>query len=90
MRGRLASGILKRMGLPELVAQSEEDYIGLAVRLAKDGAYRSHIRDRIEKSSSILFEDVKPIRALEDFLIDVTRRSPVDPVLGNGTLHRRG
>ena len=74
MRGRLASGILKRMGLTELVAQSEEEYIGLAVRLAKDADYRGHIRDRIEKSRSILFEDVAPIRALEDFLAEVTAR----------------
>jgi predicted O-linked N-acetylglucosamine transferase (SPINDLY family) len=91
MRGRLASGILKRLGLPELVAQSEEDYITLAVKLAEDADYRRYVRDRIEKSRAILFEDVEPIRALEDFLVDVTtRRSPVDRVLGNGTFHRRG
>jgi protein O-GlcNAc transferase len=72
MRGRLASGILKRMSLTELVAQSEEDYIELAVRLAKDNDYRRHVRDRIEKSRSILFEDIATIRALEDFLVEVT------------------
>jgi predicted O-linked N-acetylglucosamine transferase (SPINDLY family) len=74
MRGRLASGILKRMGLTELIGQSQEDYIELAVRLAKDADYRGHVRDRIEKSRSILFEDVAPIRALEDFLAEVTAR----------------
>jgi protein O-GlcNAc transferase len=74
MRGRLASSILKRMGIPELVAQSEEDYIALAVRLAKDADYRGHIRDRIEKSRSVLFEDMAPIRALESFLTEVTTR----------------
>jgi predicted O-linked N-acetylglucosamine transferase (SPINDLY family) len=73
MRGRLASGILKRMGLTELVANSEEQYIALAVRLATDVEYRAHIRSRTEKSRSVLFEDVAPLRALEDFLVDVTR-----------------
>jgi predicted O-linked N-acetylglucosamine transferase (SPINDLY family) len=68
MRGRLASGILKRMGLQELVAQSEEDYIGFAARLACDSDYRACIRDRIRKSRSILFRDIVPVRAFEDFL----------------------
>lgn len=74
MRGRLASGILKRMGLPELIAESEEDYISLAVKLARDTEYRSHIRKRIEANRHVLFNDTAPIRALEDFLINATRR----------------
>jgi predicted O-linked N-acetylglucosamine transferase (SPINDLY family) len=68
MRGRLASGILKRMGLQELVARSEEDYIRLAARLACDSDYRASIRDLIGKSRSILFLDIVPVRAFEDFL----------------------
>jgi protein O-GlcNAc transferase len=74
MRGRLASGILKRIGLLELVAQTEEDYIALVIRLANDADYRSHIRERIEMSRQILFEDIAPIRAMEDFLVKVTTR----------------
>ena len=69
MRGRLASGILKRMGLPELVARSEEDYVALAVKLARDTEYRKHVRERIEASRHVLFADLAPIRAMEDFLV---------------------
>ena len=74
MRGRLASGILKRMELPELIAESEEDYISLAVKLSRDTEYRSHIRKRIEANRHVLFNDTAPIRALEDFLDNVTLR----------------
>lgn len=74
MRGRLASGILKRMGLSELVAESEEDYVALAVELAQDAAYRRHIRERIERSRQVLFEDIAPIHALEDFLTEAAIR----------------
>lgn len=70
LRGRLASGILKRMGLPELVAQSEQDYITSAVTLAQDGRYRQHVRSRIAQSRHLLFEDPAPIRALEAFLLE--------------------
>ena len=72
LRGRLASGILKRMGLTELVAQSDEDYVALAVRLARDTDYREQVRNRVAESRHMLFEDIEPIRALEDFLLQVT------------------
>jgi predicted O-linked N-acetylglucosamine transferase (SPINDLY family) len=75
MRGRLASGILKRMGLPELVVPSERDYVDLAVRLARDADYRGHIRSRIAQSSDVLFGDLVPMRALEAFLAGATSRT---------------
>lgn len=74
MRGRLGSGILKRTGLQELVASTEEEYVALAVRLSKDKEYREHIRERIEGSRHLLFEDYAPIRDLENFLAEATKR----------------
>jgi len=74
LRGRLASGILKRIGLPELVAATEEEYVALAIRLVRDPAYRKHIRQRIEASRNVLFGDLATIRALEQFCTDVVRR----------------
>jgi len=71
MRGRLASGILKRMGLQELVAGSEQDYIQLALRLIQDRAYREHVRELIESKRSVLFGDMAPIRGLETFISEV-------------------
>jgi predicted O-linked N-acetylglucosamine transferase (SPINDLY family) len=74
MRGRLASGILKRMGLSDLVAQTEEDYVALAVKLVQDTGYRKRVGERIEASRAALFDDVAVIRALEDFLVSVANR----------------
>ena len=68
LRGRLASGILKRIGVPELVAADEAQYAALAVRLVRDPAYRDGIRRRIADGRSRLYGDTAPIRALEDFL----------------------
>jgi len=69
MRGRLASGILKRMGMPELVAASDDAYVDLVVKLVEDRDYREAIRERIAASRHVLFGDVTPVRALEEFLI---------------------
>jgi predicted O-linked N-acetylglucosamine transferase (SPINDLY family) len=74
MRGRLASGILKRMGLNELIANTDEQYVQIAVNLASDKDYALRIRERIAKDRSVLFRDMVPIRSLEKFLTDVTRK----------------
>ena len=73
MRGRLASAILTRMGMPELVASTDQEYVRLAVRLAQDNAYRERIRSEMAERQSILFGDPEPIRALERFLIELCR-----------------
>jgi len=73
MRGRLASGILKQMGLSELIAHTEEDYVALAVKLVQDAEYREQIRERITASRHVLYADIAPIRALEAFLVKATR-----------------
>jgi predicted O-linked N-acetylglucosamine transferase (SPINDLY family) len=71
LRGRLAGGILKRLGLAELVVPTEAAYVALAVRLAQDGAYRAAVRARMESARRSLYEDEGAMRALEDFLVGV-------------------
>ena len=75
MRGRFASGIVKRMKLDDLVAKSEEEYIALAAKLAGDTAYREQIRAWIVAARDVLYEDKAPIRALEEFLMSEIRRA---------------
>lgn len=74
MRGRLASGILKKAGLGEFVAASEDEYVALAVNLGRDEDYRRQVRARIQASRDILYQDNTLIKAFEDFLIQVTNR----------------
>ncbi|HYL24524.1 MAG TPA: tetratricopeptide repeat protein [Burkholderiales bacterium] len=69
LRGRLAGGILKRLGLHELVVPTEQAYVDLAVRLAEDSAHRQAVAARIAGSRAALYQDRAPVRALEDFLV---------------------
>jgi predicted O-linked N-acetylglucosamine transferase (SPINDLY family) len=75
LRGRLASGIMKRIGLPELVARSEGEYVAIAVRLCREADFRARMRERIAAGRHVLFGDEAPIRALEEFLA-ATCRTP--------------
>lgn len=71
MRSRLASAILERMSLSDLIARTEREYIDLAVKLASDAHYRDSIRARILRARSVLYNDIAPVRALEKFLSSV-------------------
>jgi predicted O-linked N-acetylglucosamine transferase (SPINDLY family) len=68
LRGRLASGILKRLGLQELVAPTEQAYVDLVVKLVEDPGYRRAVAARMQSARALLYEDDAPVRALEDFL----------------------
>lgn len=76
MRGRFASGILQRMGLSELVTHSNEEYVGLAVRLVRDKAFHHDIKKQMEARSHVLFEDVAPTAAFQEFLANVVKKRP--------------
>ena len=68
MRGRHTYSILKILGINETIASSEEEYVDIAVRLAKDNEFRNIIVNKIKKNKHKLFNDQKPIKFLEDFL----------------------
>jgi predicted O-linked N-acetylglucosamine transferase (SPINDLY family) len=74
LRGRLASGILRRMGLDELVATDGAGFVEIAVRLATDAAWWGEVRSRIEAARDTLYNDRAPVRALETFFAQALAR----------------
>jgi predicted O-linked N-acetylglucosamine transferase (SPINDLY family) len=68
LRGRLASGILRRAGLDDLVAGSDEQYVALAARLAGDEEYRARMADRVAAARGALYDDPAPVDALGRFV----------------------
>lgn len=73
LRGRLASGVLRCMDLPELIVQTKADYVNLAARLVIDRDYQAHIRHEIQQRRSILFDDQTAMGPFQDFLESVAR-----------------
>ena len=70
MRGRLASGPLRLLGLDEVVATTPEQFADIALRLVEDGAWRAHVAHEIAQRRYRLFSDQAPVRALEEALFD--------------------
>ena len=70
MRSRHTYAMLKMLSLEELIAENEVDYINKAVNLFYDQKLYNDIINKISKRRSLLYQDLEPVRALEDFLID--------------------
>jgi protein O-GlcNAc transferase len=70
MRGRLASGPLRFLGLDELVATTPGQFADIALRLVEDEAWHAHLEREIAQRRHALFFDQAPVRALEDALFE--------------------
>jgi protein O-GlcNAc transferase len=66
--------MLRMVGVEELIAADDDDYVEKAVRLYGDPALRNDLRDRIASHSAILFEDERPVQGFADFLESVRPR----------------
>lgn len=75
MRGNLASGLLKRIELSQLIANSDDEYIELVVKLIHNKNYHNEIVEKIAAMKYLLYEDLSVVRAFEDFLTGQLRTS---------------
>jgi predicted O-linked N-acetylglucosamine transferase (SPINDLY family) len=71
MRGRLGSGILSRLSLPELIADNLDAYVDIAVGLAGSGAGRPELRDEIRRRLPRIYRDHSSVEDLQDLLLSV-------------------
>ncbi len=74
MRGRHTMAILKMMGVEETIAATLDEYVQVAVRLGQDAEYRQYISQQVAENKYKLYGDLKPVRALEDFLLKVVNK----------------
>lgn len=63
MRGRQTMAMLKLLGVEELIAQTEEDYLDIAKRLGTDDVFRRAMSTRILANLDKVFDDPEPPRA---------------------------
>lgn len=69
MRGRLASGLLREIGLGDFVCPDIAAYVEEAVVLARDTQRRRATGERMKAGLEKIIDDPKPARALQDHLI---------------------
>lgn len=69
MRGRQTLGMLRLMGLPELVASSAEDYVRIALEVARNAARNAALREAIATRRAVLFDRAEPLDAFAAALL---------------------
>jgi predicted O-linked N-acetylglucosamine transferase (SPINDLY family) len=73
MRGRHSAAMLDMMGMTATVCESIDQYVELAVGLARDLARRAELKRRIAAGKRAICRDRTTIVALEEFLDQVAR-----------------
>jgi predicted O-linked N-acetylglucosamine transferase (SPINDLY family) len=73
MRGRHSSAILEMMGIDETIAETVDEYVSIATRLANDPAQRNALRRRIAENKHKVYRDRATVTALEEFLEHAVR-----------------
>ena len=68
MRGRHTLAILKMMGVTETITETIDDYISVAIRLARDLPWRMAVKDQIAANKHRIYRDSACISAMEEFL----------------------
>lgn len=80
MRGRLASGVLREIGLDELVANDEEDFVTKVSEFVNNKDLQMEFRAKIKEGIGHLFEKSDVIAALEAELLHPTIKPMVSDI----------
>jgi protein O-GlcNAc transferase len=78
MRGRHSTAILNRIGVGETVADSIDEYVSIATRLATSSEERRRISLEIDRNKHRVYRDRDCIAGLEDFIENAARGRMVE------------
>ena len=78
MRGRVTQGLFRTIGVTDCIAESPNDYVNIAFRLANDRDWRHHVACSIQQSGHQVFEQQAALRDMERFFITVSSQQPTE------------
>ena len=73
LRGRISLACYRQMGIDGPVAETVDEYVDMAVRLAGDRDYRQAFSREIGQAKGELFEDAQALAEFEDFFETAAR-----------------
>ena len=74
MRARQSYGMLHMIGVTETIAETEAEYIEIAVRLGLDHKWRQAVRGKMAANKHRLFNDRECIKGLETFFYEAIQQ----------------
>lgn len=73
MRGRMTRGLYTLMGMDPLSADTDDEFVELAIRTATDRRFKQDIQAQLKDHSARLFRDEGAVRDFERFLVAAHR-----------------
>ena len=70
-KSRYTATAYRQMGFTDLIADTEEAYVGLAIKLATDPKFRENAVHKIAANRYKVLEDMEAVKELEDFIDSV-------------------
>ena len=74
MRGRHSTAILRMLGVTDTIAETTDDYVAIAARLANDPAQCQALAARMRDAEHKVYRDRASISALQDFIERAARQ----------------
>ena len=81
MRVRHTAAILTMLGQPEMIAETPEQFVALAISLGRDRQLRDALRARIARDKHRLYRDQEAVKGLERYLEQAARGIAENPAL---------
>jgi predicted O-linked N-acetylglucosamine transferase (SPINDLY family) len=73
LRGRYTQALYRLAGAEDTVVDSAAGYVEVALRLARDAAFRAYVVAKIDAGADRLFADMTHVRALYDTLVEAAK-----------------
>ena len=77
LRSRITQALYHKMGFMELIVATPQQYIAMAVHLGIDSAERRRISNRILETCPVLFNDLREVTGLNNWLWSLTLKSEI-------------
>jgi hypothetical protein len=68
LNGRFTFGMYKKMGFIDMVADSSENYIKIAIKVGSDVKWRDSIKEKINRNKILLFQESESVNNWDQFL----------------------
>lgn len=80
INGRFTYGLYKKMGIMDLVANSNEEYIELAIKVANNAEFRKTISDKILEKNKLIFNEPESVTTWSNTLINLYNNLHKPPI----------
>ncbi|MBN8530417.1 MAG: tetratricopeptide repeat protein [Alphaproteobacteria bacterium] len=74
MRGRVGMAFANLLGMPEMIARDEENYVAQAIAIASDTAKRQSLREKMLANNAALYGDTGTVASLQALFMGLAKK----------------